>query len=81
MLANDTHTYAHSCVQEFGTIQLCGWPRQPVEYIYSEIKVRTDLFNLGQRQNTKAYFYVEFELEVDVQMSQCTRGNAIAFTT
>lgn len=52
-----------------------------MEYIYSEIKVRTDLFNLGQRQNSKAYFYVEFELEVDVQMSQCTRGNAVAFTT
>lgn len=74
------HTAVHTYVQEFGTIQLCGWPRQPEEYIYSEVKVRTDLFNLGQRQNTKAYFYVECELEVDVQMSQCTRGNAIAFT-
>lgn len=49
-------------------------------YILRSIKVRTDLFNQGQRQNTKAYFYVELELEVDVQMSPCTGGSAVAFT-
>lgn len=29
---------------------------------------------------TKPYFYVEFEMDVDAQMSHCTRVNAVDFT-
>lgn len=49
-------------------------------FLFSETNVKTDLFSVDQRLKTKTCFYVEFELEVDTQMSQRTRANAVAFT-
>lgn len=74
------HTRAHVYVSQALFSCVDGYDNQLNLFIYSEIKVKTDLFNLDQRQKIKAYFYIEFELEVGVQMSQCMSVNATAFT-
>ena len=65
-----------------GSLQLCGClrPNSFSIFIFSEIKLKADLFNLNQKQKTRACFHAEFKLDTDVRVSRGTKVPVLAFT-
>jgi len=63
-------TRAHACTQfrQYSIHSVMWLPstNQVNILIFSEMNVKTNQFNLNQRQKTKAYFHIEFDLDVDV---------------